>query len=305
MQGTVRTRRAGNRGCPRPLRGAAAPPAALARVAVVLWVTTLAVWWRVLTGGSLNPLDGPRLSPDAMVWLPALLIIVVIAVAMLLPMVGQGRSPHLTWRPEQIDVGLDDVQGLGPLREEVTKTLNLFLGYATCKDRLGGNLRRGSLFEGKAARQVGGAIGFIEEIDAIGGRRRPGRRRRRPRLQRHRRGRQRAAGLPGHRLHRHGRGLVSGHGGGPERAQRGRQGAVGRRRPGPHRLHRRWSRPLRDALLEREELIGAEILEVLTEAEAGLSVPCRPGAPRPARPPATTAGRAGRSGAGRVGSPRR
>ena len=99
MQGTVRTRRAGNRGCPRPLRGAAAPPAALARVAVVLWVTTLAVWWRVLTGGSLNPLDGPRLSPDAMVWLPALLIIVVIAVAMLLPMVGQGRSPHLTWRP--------------------------------------------------------------------------------------------------------------------------------------------------------------------------------------------------------------
>ena len=52
--------------------------------------------------------------------------------------VGQARSPHLTWRPEQIDVGLDDVKGLGPLREEVTETLNLFLGYATFKDRLGG-----------------------------------------------------------------------------------------------------------------------------------------------------------------------
>jgi hypothetical protein len=48
-----------------------------------------------------------------------------------LPMLGQGRSPHLIYRPEQIDVGLDDVKGLGPLRDEVTKTLNLFLGYAT------------------------------------------------------------------------------------------------------------------------------------------------------------------------------
>ena len=47
--------------------------------------------------------------------------------------VGQARSPHLTWRPEQIDVGLDDVKGLGPLREEVTETLNLFLGYATSR----------------------------------------------------------------------------------------------------------------------------------------------------------------------------
>ena len=30
---------------------------------------------------------------------------------------------------------------------------------------------------------------------------------------------------------------------------------------------------LRDALLEREELIGDEILEVLRQAEAGLAVP--------------------------------
>jgi SpoVK/Ycf46/Vps4 family AAA+-type ATPase len=62
---------------------------------------------------------------------------------------GQGRSPHLTYRPEQIDVGLHDVKGLGPLRDQVTKTLNLFLGYATFKDRLGGNPRRGILFAGK------------------------------------------------------------------------------------------------------------------------------------------------------------
>jgi ATP-dependent Zn protease len=192
----------------------------LTRLAIVLWVVTLAVWWRILTGGSLNPLASLDLGPDAMLWLPAVLIVVLIAVVMLLPMAGQGRSPHLTWRPEQIDIGLDDVKGLGPLRDEVTKTLNLFLGYATFKDRLGGNPRRGILFEGKpgtgkthmakamarhagvpflfvsatsfqsmwygmtarkiraffkalrkAARTEGGAIGFIEEIDAIGGRR--------------------------------------------------------------------------------------------------------------------------------------
>src|SRR5205814_1000002 len=98
------------------------------------------------------------------------------------------------------------------------RTLNVFLGYATFRDVLGGNPRRGILFEGppgtgktymakamakqagvpflfvsapafqsmfygmtavkiraffkalrKAARKNGGAIGFIEEIDAIGG----------------------------------------------------------------------------------------------------------------------------------------
>jgi cell division protease FtsH len=38
-------------------------------------------------------------------------------------------------------------------------------------------------------------------------------------------------------------------------------------------LHRPLVEALRDALLEREELIGAEILEVLTEAEAGLAAP--------------------------------
>jgi cell division protease FtsH len=192
----------------------------LARLAVVLSVVGGLAWWRGLTGGSLNPLGGVSLGPDAMFWLPMVLVVVVICLVMLVPMLGQGRSPHLLYRPEQIDVGLDDVKGLGALRDEVVKTLNLFLGYATFKDRLGGNPRRGLLFEGKpgtgkthmakamarhagvpflfvsatsfqsmwygmtarkirayfkalrkVARQEGGAIGFIEEIDAIGGRR--------------------------------------------------------------------------------------------------------------------------------------
>jgi cell division protease FtsH len=38
-------------------------------------------------------------------------------------------------------------------------------------------------------------------------------------------------------------------------------------------LHRPLVEALRDALLEREELIGAEIMEVLSAAEAGLAAP--------------------------------
>ena len=156
MQGSVGTRRTGGQGLPAAAQGSASAVLGggsmlraadvdvgqarerrrqrrLTRLAVMLWVTTLTVWWRVLTRGSLNPLDGLRLGPDAMLWLPAVLIVALIAVVMVLPMLGQGRSPHLTYRPEQIDVGLDDVKGLGPLRDEVTKTLNLFLGYATSR----------------------------------------------------------------------------------------------------------------------------------------------------------------------------
>ncbi len=103
------------------------------------------------------------------------------------------------------------------VKDEVVRTLNLFLAYKTFKERMGGTPRRAILFEGPpgtgktymakamareagvpflfvsssafqsmyygqtnrkirsyfkalraAARKEGGAIGFIEEIDAIG-----------------------------------------------------------------------------------------------------------------------------------------
>ena len=129
-----------------------------------------------------------------------------------------GRSPHITVYPEQVEVGLTDVTGLNLQVDEVIRTLDVFLGYGTFRDELGGTPRRGILFEGppgtgktylakamakqagvpflfisassmvsmfqgmtayrirsffkalrKAARKEGGAIGFIEEIDAIAG----------------------------------------------------------------------------------------------------------------------------------------
>lgn len=173
--------------------------------------------WRLLQGRPVEP-GLPQISGDAVIWLPALLIIGLLAVVLVGPMLGNARSPHVVYLPEQIEVGFDDVKGLGPVLDEVRHTLQVLLDYRIFRDQMGGRPRRGVLFEGppgtgkthvaqamakeagvpflfvsstafqsmwygmtarrirsyfralrKTARREGGAIGFIEEIDAIGG----------------------------------------------------------------------------------------------------------------------------------------
>jgi cell division protease FtsH len=185
----------------------------LLRLAVILAAIDGFLWYRIAIG---DPLGPPGLPDDAIIWLPGLLLVGVLCAVILFPL-GSGRSPHLLIRPEHIDVGLEDVRGLDAQVDEVVRSLNVFLGYSTFRERLGGNPRRGILFEGppgtgktylaramakqagvpflfvsapafqsmwfgmtgsrirsffralrKAARREGGAIGFIEEIDAIG-----------------------------------------------------------------------------------------------------------------------------------------
>ncbi|MFN2544875.1 MAG: AAA family ATPase [Actinomycetota bacterium] len=184
------------------------------RLSIGLGLVVGYVAYRYITG---NPFALPTLSGDAVFWLPPLLLIVALAGVMVVPMILNSRSPHVLIRPDQIAVGLDDVKGLPTQVDEVVRTLDVFLGYSTFRDKLGGNPRRGVLFEGppgtgktylakamakqagvpfmfvsspafqsmwfgmtaarirsffkalrKAARKEGGAIGFIEEIDAIG-----------------------------------------------------------------------------------------------------------------------------------------
>lgn len=188
----------------------------LFRLVLILGLFDGYLWYRYLTD---NPFELPHLGPEAIIWAPVMLLFVAIFLMMAMPLFS-GRSPHSVVRPEEIEVGLDEVRGLDTQVDEVARTLDVFLGYATFRDELGGNPRRGILFEGppgtgktylakamakhtgvpflfisapafqsmwfgmtnarirsffktlrKLARKEGGAIGFIEEIDAIGGER--------------------------------------------------------------------------------------------------------------------------------------
>jgi ATP-dependent Zn protease len=187
----------------------------LGRLGALLVVPLVYLWWRVLAGDPFDPFDLTLPHVD-----PFLLIVFVFFAAMLALMLGMtlfaGRSPHVTYRPEQIDVTLADVRGIDLVKADVVRSLNLFLANRSFRAEMGGTPRRGLLFEGppgtgkthlakamaaeagvpflfvsatsfqsmyygatarkirsyfkalrKAARQEGGAIGFIEEIDAI------------------------------------------------------------------------------------------------------------------------------------------
>lgn len=183
----------------------------LAWAALLVWALVAAEWW-------LWPPPMPHVDP--LVAAPAAFFVALIAL-LVGTQVGTGRSPHVTYRPEQIDVRLDDVVGIDAVKGEVVRSLNLFLGHETFAREMGGRPRRGLLFEGPpgtgkthtakalaaeagvpflfasassfqssyygatarkirsffrelraAARREGGAIGFIDEFDAIAGTRR-------------------------------------------------------------------------------------------------------------------------------------
>jgi len=145
-------------------------------------------------------------------------LISVLGAVILIPFLTTGKSPHTVLRAEDSTVRLDDVVGAAQTKREAIDSMNLFLASETFEKVMGGQPRRGVLFEGppgtgktylakamaaeagvpfhfvsasefqsmyygqtnkkirtffknlrKAAREEGGAIGYIEEFDAIGG----------------------------------------------------------------------------------------------------------------------------------------
>lgn len=189
----------------------------LRRVAYVLGPLALWIWIRALGDDPVHP-GPPSLPANADLWMPGAILVLIVGLALLVPLLGAGRSPHVLYRSSEIETSLDDVRGAGIVKEEVVRTLNLFLAYRQFKETMGGTPRRAILFEGPpgtgktymakamareagvpflfvsssafqsmyygqtnrkirsyfkalrdAARKEGGAIGFIEEIDAIGG----------------------------------------------------------------------------------------------------------------------------------------
>jgi len=189
----------------------------LAVLAAALGLPLVLLWYRILDGRPFDVFALPPAPQDPLLVLLPLVIIAALGAVVLMPL-ASGRSPHVRFRPEQLDVTLADVKGIDGVVDEVVRTLNTFLGYALYRDKLGGTPRRGLLFEGppgtgkthlakamareagvpflyvsstsfqsmwygatarkirsyfralrRAARREGGAIGFIEEIDAIAG----------------------------------------------------------------------------------------------------------------------------------------
>ena len=188
------------------------------KVFVVLAPIGAYMAYRISTNNEIR-LGVPSLSQQQMEFMLPLGLIFVLCLVLVVPMMAMGKSPHVRYDPSEISTTLDDVVGLGPVKDEVVKTLNLFLGYQTFRDVMGGNPRKGDPVrrsarhrqdvhgEGhgargrravpvrvvdrvpvacttaqtgrkirnyfkelrKAAQEEGGAIGFIEEIDAIAG----------------------------------------------------------------------------------------------------------------------------------------
>jgi len=100
---------------------------------------------RLLTKGDAAFLPLPTVDPF-------LMVIIFFFGLMALLAVGQtmmtGRSPHVLYRADQLTTRLQDVVGIDPVKEEVVRSLNLFLAHKTFREGMGGTPRRGLLFEG-------------------------------------------------------------------------------------------------------------------------------------------------------------
>ena len=173
--------------------------------------------WRLVNDNPIRPgvpgwLTG---NPEIVI---ALGLILILGTVIFVPFLTAGRSPHTLLRASDSNIRLDDVVGADQTKREAIDSMNLFLASETFQREMGGNARRGVLFEGppgtgktylakamaaeagvpflfvsasefqsmyygqtnkkirsffkalrKAARDEGGAIGYIEEFDAIGG----------------------------------------------------------------------------------------------------------------------------------------
>ncbi len=100
----------------------------LLRLTVVLGAVGGYLWARILSD---RPLARPRLTETQLQVLPLVVLILLLGAMLVLPVVAAGRSPHVLFRPEEIDVGLDDVKGIPVVVEEAVKTLNLFPAWST------------------------------------------------------------------------------------------------------------------------------------------------------------------------------
>ncbi|MBT8212217.1 MAG: hypothetical protein KJN71_03625 [Acidimicrobiia bacterium] len=116
----------------------------LFKIAAILTPVAAWLWIRILQGNPVSP-GLPDLPDEFIFFLPMVIILLLIAAVVIIPMLGNGRSPHVIYLPEQIDVGFDDVKGLGAVLGEVRHTLDVFLNHRKFRTEMGGRPRRGVL----------------------------------------------------------------------------------------------------------------------------------------------------------------
>jgi len=188
----------------------------LLRLCIGLGLLATWLWFRALSGDPVG-WGVPHLFADRPDLLVSFGLTALLGLIIAVPLLAAGRSPHVLLRPADTGVRLADVVGAEATKREAIDSLNLFLAHKTFSDEMGGQPRRGVLFEGppgtgkthlakamsgeagvpflfvsasafqsmyygqtnrkirsyfkalrKAAAREGGAIGFIEEFDAIG-----------------------------------------------------------------------------------------------------------------------------------------
>ncbi len=101
--------------------------------------------WRRMTG---RPVSWPTMPEIDPIYLMTGLFFAAMTATTVGTYVLAGRSPHVVYRPEQLDVRFDDVVGLAAVTEDVRRSLDLFLSAPTFRRQMGGTPRRGLLFEG-------------------------------------------------------------------------------------------------------------------------------------------------------------
>lgn len=120
----------------------------LRTLTIFLAIPSAFLWYRIVDGRPFNPFALPSIPSDLLPFIPLFLILLLVTGVMVGPMLASGRSPHVSYAPEQLEITFDDVKGIDPVKHEVIRTLNLFLAHETFREEMGGAPRRGLLFEG-------------------------------------------------------------------------------------------------------------------------------------------------------------
>ena len=70
----------------------------LRRVAWVMAPLVAWLWLRIIYSSPVSP-GWPDLPPEAVYWLPGVFIILLLGVVLIVPMLGNGRSPEVIFLP--------------------------------------------------------------------------------------------------------------------------------------------------------------------------------------------------------------